>query len=99
MIAVSNKTPQFTPEEYFAWEETQLEKHEYIEGQVYATDFRGRDRALEVHFGPHRFRKVVDLGMECQQNDPIWLRLPPEQAYLFERRDGARLQTDGVVPP
>ncbi|MCC3513523.1 MAG: Uma2 family endonuclease [Microcoleus sp. PH2017_17_BER_D_A] len=25
-----------TPEEYFAWEEKQLEKHEYIDGQVYA---------------------------------------------------------------
>jgi Uma2 family endonuclease len=25
-----------TPEEYFAWEAQQLEKHEYIDGQVYA---------------------------------------------------------------
>lgn len=28
--------PQLTPEEYFAWEEKQLEKHELIDGQVYA---------------------------------------------------------------
>ncbi|TAG62901.1 MAG: Uma2 family endonuclease [Oscillatoriales cyanobacterium] len=27
---------KITPEEYFAWEEKQLEKHEYIDGQVYA---------------------------------------------------------------
>ena len=36
MIAAKEKSPQLTPEEYFAWEEKQLEKHEYIDGQVYA---------------------------------------------------------------
>jgi Uma2 family endonuclease len=36
MIAVRNNFPRFTPEEYFAWEEQQLERHEYIDGEVYA---------------------------------------------------------------
>ncbi len=36
MIAAKENTPHLTPEEYFAWEEQQLEKHEYINGQVYA---------------------------------------------------------------
>jgi Uma2 family endonuclease len=36
MVAVRNNTPRFTPEEYFAWEEQQLEKHEYLGGEVYA---------------------------------------------------------------
>ena len=36
MVAAKEKLPQMTPEEYFAWEEQQLEKHEYINGQVYA---------------------------------------------------------------
>jgi Uma2 family endonuclease len=36
MIAAKQKSPQLTPEEYFAWEEKQLEKHEYIDGEVYA---------------------------------------------------------------
>ena len=36
MIAVKENFPQLTPEEYFAWEEKQLNKHEYLEGQVYA---------------------------------------------------------------
>ncbi|MCC3451818.1 MAG: Uma2 family endonuclease [Microcoleus sp. PH2017_39_LGB_O_B] len=36
MIAAKENFPQITPEEYFAWEEKQLEKHEYIDGQVYA---------------------------------------------------------------
>jgi Uma2 family endonuclease len=36
MVAVKDNSPRFTPEEYFAWEERQLEKHEYIGGEVYA---------------------------------------------------------------
>ena len=36
MIAVRDQEPYFTPEEYFAWEEQQLEKHELIDGRVYA---------------------------------------------------------------
>jgi Uma2 family endonuclease len=36
MIATKEASPQLTPEEYFVWEEKQLEKHEYIDGQVYA---------------------------------------------------------------
>lgn len=36
MILAKGNTPQLTPEEYFAWEEQQLEKHELIDGQVYA---------------------------------------------------------------
>ncbi|MFP4253768.1 MAG: Uma2 family endonuclease [Halothece sp.] len=36
MIATKDKFPKLTPEEYLAWEETQREKYEYINGQVYA---------------------------------------------------------------
>jgi Uma2 family endonuclease len=36
MIAARENFPQLTPQEYFAWEEKQLHKHEYIEGEVYA---------------------------------------------------------------
>jgi Uma2 family endonuclease len=35
MIAAKENFPHITPEEYFGWEEKQLEKHEYIDGQVY----------------------------------------------------------------
>ena len=31
MVAAKDKSPQLMPEEYFAWEEQQLEKHEYME--------------------------------------------------------------------
>ena len=36
MVAVQAHFPRFTPEEYFAWEEQQLHRHEYIDGEVYA---------------------------------------------------------------
>ena len=36
MIAAKENLPALTPEEYFTWEEKQLEKHELIDGQVYA---------------------------------------------------------------
>jgi Uma2 family endonuclease len=36
MIAVIEHPPRFTPEEYFAWEEKQPVRHEYINGEVYA---------------------------------------------------------------
>lgn len=36
MIAANDSTPRLTPDEYLVWEEVQLEKHEYINGEVYA---------------------------------------------------------------
>jgi Uma2 family endonuclease len=36
MIAAQEHFPRFTPEEYFAWEEQQQVRHEYIDGEVYA---------------------------------------------------------------
>ena len=36
MIAARDNDRSFTPEEYFSWEEKQLERHELIDGMVYA---------------------------------------------------------------
>jgi Uma2 family endonuclease len=36
MVAVQSDLPRFTSTEYFAWEEKQLCRHEYINGEVYA---------------------------------------------------------------
>jgi Uma2 family endonuclease len=36
MIAAKHNSLTMSPEAYFAWEAKQLEKHEYIDGQVYA---------------------------------------------------------------
>jgi Uma2 family endonuclease len=36
MVTSKVNFPQLTPEEYFIWEEKQLEKHEYLDGELYA---------------------------------------------------------------
>ncbi len=36
MVAAQEQFPKFTPEEYFAWEEEQELRYEYIDGEVYA---------------------------------------------------------------
>jgi Uma2 family endonuclease len=36
MVAIKDNFPRFTPDEYFVWEEQQLERHELIDGRVYA---------------------------------------------------------------
>jgi Uma2 family endonuclease len=36
MVAAYQHSPRFTPEEYFAWEEQQELRHEYLDGEVYA---------------------------------------------------------------
>jgi Uma2 family endonuclease len=36
VIAVPSHSPKLTPVEYFAWEEQQLCRHEYMNGEVYA---------------------------------------------------------------
>jgi Uma2 family endonuclease len=46
MIAAKEKSPRLTPEEYFAWEEKQLEKHEYIDGEVYAMSGGSKNHSL-----------------------------------------------------
>lgn len=36
MVAIKDKFPKLTPEEYFLWEEKQLLRHEYLNGELYA---------------------------------------------------------------
>ncbi|GAB4355147.1 MAG: Uma2 family endonuclease [Cyanophyceae cyanobacterium] len=49
MIAAKDNPQSFTPEEYFAWEETQLEKHELIDGQIYPLDIAGMGGGSKNH--------------------------------------------------
>jgi len=46
MIAARENSPSLTPEEYFAWEEQQLEKYEYINGEVYAMGGGSKNHSL-----------------------------------------------------
>ena len=36
MVAIQEHYPRLTPEEYFAWEEQQELRHEYLNGEIYA---------------------------------------------------------------
>jgi Uma2 family endonuclease len=52
MIAAKEQERYFTPEEYFAWEEQQLEKHELIDGRVYAMTGGTRNHsAIKLNIG------------------------------------------------
>jgi len=46
MVTAKDNFPQLTPEEYFAWEEKQIEKHEYINGEVYAMGGGSKNHSL-----------------------------------------------------
>jgi Uma2 family endonuclease len=51
MVAVKDNSPRFTPAEYFAWEEQQLCRHEYIGGEVYAMSGGSRNHSrISVQF-------------------------------------------------
>ncbi len=46
MIAAKENFSQLTPAEYFVWEEQQLQKHEYINGEVYAMSGGSKNHSL-----------------------------------------------------
>jgi Uma2 family endonuclease len=46
MIAAKENFPRFTPAEYFVWEEQQLAKHEYIDGEVYTMSGGSKNHSL-----------------------------------------------------
>jgi Uma2 family endonuclease len=51
MIAARDNERHFTPEEYFAWEEKQLEKHELSDGRVYAMSGGNKNHsAIAINF-------------------------------------------------
>jgi Uma2 family endonuclease len=46
MVAIPANLPKLTPVEYFAWEENQTEKHELIDGEVYAMSGGSKNHSL-----------------------------------------------------
>ena len=83
MIAVKDNYPPFTPEEYLAWEEQQLEKHEYIDGQVYAMS------GGSVNHGriAVRFTAMFDAHLEESDcivgNSDIKIRMVATNNYVY----------------
>jgi Uma2 family endonuclease len=70
MIAAKENSPQLTPEEYFAWEEKQLEKHEYINGEVYAMSGSSKNHSLlSVRFITLFSNHLESSGCETGNSD------------------------------
>jgi Uma2 family endonuclease len=65
MIAIKENFPKFTPEEYFAWEEQQLCRHEYIDGKVHAMS-GGSLNHSEIAGNFHFILKAHLRGSGCQ---------------------------------
>jgi Uma2 family endonuclease len=72
MVAIKDNSRRFTPEEYFAWEEQQLERHEYIDGEVYAMSGGTINHgAIALNFGAllkahMRGRGCKTLNSDCR---------------------------------
>jgi ABC-type sugar transport system ATPase subunit len=60
-------------------------------GVVYATDFRGTDRAIQVQAGDKAFRKVVELDFPGRQGDDCWFGFAAEKVFVFDHQSGARI--------
>lgn len=74
MIALNENFPKLTPEEYFLWEEQQLERHEYIDGEVYAMSGGTINHGdIALNFGAllknhMRGRGCKTLNSDCRVN-------------------------------
>ena len=70
MVAVRDNTPRFTPEEYFAWEEQQLERHELIDGEVYAMSGGTKNHSrIALKFGSLLDSHLGNSGCETANSD------------------------------
>lgn len=64
----------------------------FIAARVWATDYRGTDRALQLQIGEAFVRLVVPLERPLAQGDAVGLRFPAERVFLFDRETGRRLE-------
>jgi Uma2 family endonuclease len=70
MVALKDNTPRFTPEEYFAWEEQQLERHELIDGEVYAMSGGTKNHSrIGLKFGSLLDSHLGNSGCETANSD------------------------------
>jgi Uma2 family endonuclease len=70
MIAARESFPHFTPEEYFAWEEQQLVRHEYIDGEVYAMSGGTINHSeIALNFGSLLKRHLRGSGYKTLNSD------------------------------
>ena len=68
----------------------------FVPVAISATDFRGRDQAIEVRFGANRIRKVIPIRTTFARGAACFIRLDPAKAFLFDPRGGDRIRTNSV---
>jgi multiple sugar transport system ATP-binding protein len=68
----------------------------FVPVAISATDFRGRDQAIEVRFGVNRIRKVIPIRTTLGRGAPCFIRLDPAKAFLFDLPGGERIRTNSV---
>lgn len=56
---------RLTPEEYFAWEETQVERHEYINGEIFPISGASRTHKV-IADNLHFFLRIALAKTECR---------------------------------
>ncbi|MGQ9872449.1 Uma2 family endonuclease [Leptodesmis sp.] len=77
MIAAKEPGRHFTPEEYFAWEEQQLEKHELIDGRMYAmTGGTQNHSAIAINCGRLCQTPTARADPTLHRLCRYWLRYP-----------------------
>ena len=68
----------------------------FQQASIYATDFRGVDRSIQVQTNGHSFRKVVGLDFPGKQGDTCWFGFSAQNIFLFDYPSGNRLATDSA---
>jgi hypothetical protein len=61
---------------------------------LWATDFRGKDQAIEARLGANRVRKVVPANLRLAQGDVCFVHLDPLKAFVFAFPSGERIASN-----
>ena len=83
MIAPSENFPKLTPEAYLQWEEQQPDKHEYLDGEIYAMGGGSRNHSLIGVRLSTLFFNHLDDG-ECETgNSDLKIRIAKTPNYTY----------------
>ena len=67
------------------------EKQGWQRGDIYATDFRGLDRAIQVKLRRPFLPQGGAARRHLNQGDACWFDVPAGSAFVFDEESGARL--------
>ena len=74
---------RLTPEEYFAWEETQEEKHEYIHGEVFSMSGATREH-IDIAGNLYVALRLAFRGTECSVfPSDMRVQVEPDGRYTY----------------